>query len=74
MKQNQERNTNERNPERLQDTVGTGRNDEGVSNDRGGTADLDGIVRRSHSTGTGSGMASKQGVTGSDLDGQVADQ
>lgn len=62
------------NPERLQGTIGAGRADQDANADRGGTSDLDNITRRTHSTGTGSGLSTKRNVTGSDLDGQVADQ
>lgn len=75
---NMEKNKNipdqSRNTERLEDTIGAGRADQDANADRGGTADLDNITRRTHSTGTGSGISTKRGVTGSDLDGQVADQ
>jgi hypothetical protein len=76
---NMEKNNNNdldqsRSTERLEDTIGAGRADQDANADRGGTSDLDNLTRRTHSVGSGSGISTKRNVTGSDLDGQVADQ
>lgn len=73
-KQKQNEQNDQKNTGRLEDTIGAGRADQDANADRGGTADLDNLTRRTHSPGSGSGMSTKRGVTGSDLDGQVADQ
>ena len=50
------------------------RSDQDANADRGGTTDLDSSIRKTHTAGSGSGMGTKRGVTGSDFDGQVTDQ
>ncbi len=50
------------------------RTDQDANADTGGTTDMDSSIRKKHSTGTGSGMATKRSVSGSDFDGQVVDQ
>ena len=69
------RNNDNENQERLQDQIGSGRTSGADQNlDQGGLADLTGATRRDTRNSTGSGTHSKSNVTGSDLDGQVADQ
>jgi hypothetical protein len=48
--------------------------DQDANADRGGTTDMDSGIRKTHSPGMGSGIGSKREATGSDFDGQVADQ
>jgi len=59
---------------KLQDMDSPLRNDQDANADRGGTTDMDSVVRKDHRNSTGSGIGSKTNVTGSDFDGQVADQ
>jgi hypothetical protein len=54
--------------------IGAGRAEQDANADRGGTTDMDSIIRKTHSTGSGSGISTKRFVTGSDFDGQVKDQ
>ena len=58
----------------LERTIDAGRTEQVANADRGGTTDMDSTIRKTHRTGTGSGMATKRFVTGSDFDGQVKDQ
>lgn len=60
--------------EKLENTIGADRAEQDANADRGGTTDMDSVTRKTHSTGTGSGISTKTFVTGSDFDGQVADQ
>ena len=69
-----QKNENE-NQERLQDQVGADRNSGDNTNiEHGGLSDLTGATRRGSGNSTGSGIRTKSNLTGSDLDGQVADQ
>jgi hypothetical protein len=58
----------------VEETIGAGRAEQDANADRGGTADMDSSIRKTHSTGKGSGISTKTFVTGSDFDGQVQDQ
>ena len=68
------RNNENENQENLQDQVGRERSDQDANADAGGLSDLTGATRRDTRNSTGSGIHSKSNVTGSDLDGQIADQ
>jgi hypothetical protein len=72
-KHSKEQSKNKRD-EALENTIGANRAEQDANADRGGTTDMDSVIRKTHTTGTGSGLASKRFVTGSDFDGQVKDQ
>ncbi|HEU0110949.1 MAG TPA: hypothetical protein VFQ73_08745 [Flavisolibacter sp.] len=59
---------------KLEEAVTPSRTDQDANADRGGTTDMDSAIRKDTRNSTGSGMASKTSVTGSDFDGQVVDQ
>ena len=71
-----EQQTNDRSQKKVQqDLTGSQvRSDQDANADRGGTTDMDSSVRKDNRNSTGSGLSSKSNVTGSDFDGQVADQ
>lgn len=60
--------------EELENTIGAGTAEQDTNADRGGTTDMDSTIRKTHSTGSGSGISTKREVSGSDFDGQVVDQ
>ena len=65
---------NTQNDDAVERTIGAGRAEQDANADRGGTTDMDSVIRKTHSTGSGSGISTKRTVTGSDFDGQVKDQ
>jgi hypothetical protein len=68
-----ERKSDKRN-EDIENTIGAGKAEQDANADRGGTTDMDSTIRKTHSTGSGSGVSTKREVSGSDFDGQVMDQ
>ena len=73
-KHSNDRSKNERD-EAIERTIGADRAEQDANADSsGGTTDMDSVIRKTHTTGSGSGMSTKRFVTGSDFDGQVKDQ
>jgi hypothetical protein len=72
-KHSKDRSKNKRD-EAIERTIGADRAEQDANADRGGTTDMDSVIRKTHTTGTGSGISTKRFVTGSDFDGQVKDQ
>lgn len=72
-KHSKDRTKNE-NDAAIERTIGANRAEQDANADRGGTTDMDSTIRKTHSTGRGSGISTKRFVTGSDFDGQVKDQ
>jgi len=72
-KHSHERSKNKKNID-TEKAIGTERTDQDANADRGGTTDMDSAIRKTHYTGSGSGIGTKRFVTGSDFDGQVKDQ
>lgn len=68
-----DRNSDKRN-EDVERAIGAGKAGQDANADRGGTTDMDSTIRKTHSTGSGSGISTKREISGSDFDGQVVDQ